>query len=398
MSSLDTMLGQNTIEFLEVTGHDAMALPKDEDGTQDILNMIANMLFRTAESTPSPKNVSATSSNFSKPEYQFIVDLFRDFFGLSEHWVSDRYFAYQLMKHPRARRSSKERQDMNSGFKHFWQELGPGIEATIFYSLDQRLADKKVGKLSEEEQEKIILFANENKNYNWKILQYMGDFWLIDSAAKYEEALNSEAKPYRKIKRNEHSMKFVKNLVHEILRDGKIDPIEKEMAGIFLKERFEGFETLDQSCIDKMYVDISRKDLLFYLALNSRLDGVNVPSKEMSEEVREVREKTNNARKLLSYFGNSEIDSERLALIVQAMSFIGIRGKTNISLMLEGSRYNREDFEKLNLYDVPLLDKYLQNHAFINNCGNPDIELLARHNPRLAIDDIFEENPFETKF
>ena len=379
-------LGQGIVEFLKVTGIDFMDLYKGEreQTPEDIAQIHAFNMFKTAEGTESSGDVRSTSSNFSESEYPFISHFFSTFYGLSERWVAEKFLAYQLSKHPEARKASKEIQKMHSGFRHFFESLPDEIRFTIFGNIDQRMADSELQKFPLEDQERITQYMNENKNCNWRIIYDMLSFWHIDSTSKFNEAMAcSYTEQPRRIERNEHSTKLVKDLVHTIVKDGKIDPLEKEIARVFLGQRFDGFDELTGDCIDRVLEDITRKDMLFYFALSGMLDGVSLPSLDVGHEIREVLDKTEKAKALLGYFGDRGINSEELALVSYAMRMVGIRGKSNLGLVLEGYAYNREDMNSLQLYDVPVLDMYIKNSESIKNCGIKDLEILAKLNPRL---------------
>ena len=174
-------------------------------------------------------------------------------------------------------------------------------------------------------------------------------------------------------------------MVHQVLNDGKIDEIEKDIMKHLLFKRFEGFEEVDQNCIDRMAHDISVKDILFNLALNNRLNGVNVPKTvggELEEEIYRLPEKADRAKALLSPFDGQRIDSESLHLIVYALhNMVGIRGLSNCGIVLSDYGVDEEQLKRIGLHDMPAVAMLSEELDYLGKCEYPEIRALVRANP-----------------
>lgn len=381
-------LGRDISWLLKVAEktEDSRVVPlSDNGGVKDLCSIHILNLLRIAEKTEPDETTISTPYNFSQKEYKFIVNLFDKFFNLQEDWVLGRIIGYYTMRYPEERFSSPKLQKLYAGFMDYWYGLSDISKIIILNSFDAELAYKAIEKIEEKKQERIIQYIEDNKFQNWKIINTFARSWFITFTEQYSEALKQKPALYTpKLKRNQHSTMFVKAVAHELMKDQKIDSFEKEAASLWLQKRFESFETLTDSCIEEMVkTDISRKDTLFYLALTGKLDNTEVPLGVL-DEVADVKDKTEKAKTIMKQFEGSKIDFEELNLIAYALSIIGIRGKANIELTLSGYNFDKEDFERLRLHNVKILNDYIKNPSSLKKCGISELEYIANRNPHIS--------------
>ena len=398
-NKFDAELGDKLVNFLEVRHRDLMKLRKLETSQEidDIATLMAFNFFSHAEKTVPEKGTRTISANITESEYDFIKHFFSTFFGLSCEWTENRFISYQLMKHPRAIALSDEAKRMQAGFKNFFESLAEGPQYTIFYNRDQRLADARLRKLPEKDQERIIEYVSQHKNYNSKVLSDLLGLWHIHNPLMFAESLGckSTAQP-RMIVDNEHSSNIKKDLVHVISKGG-IDPLEEYLSEVCLRSRFEGCDDAGTKYIPETYETVKKEDMLFYLALNGGLDWISSAGiAGLQSEMNAISEKTKKAIALLKYFGSEKINAEDLAIASYGMRMIGIRGESNLGLALGEKFKNCRGFENIGGYDVEPLANYKINAESILTCRVPDLEKLAKANPKLTMSSFKEgENPFE---
>ena len=368
---------------------DMRIVPSDDSGDEKTVAAIHLInLLKIAETTmPESREMKVTPTGISEVEYDFIVRLFGDFMNLSKEWVDGRLIAYSLMKVPEIRSKSEGMQKLYAGLRDFLSGLSNGTKMIILYSLNPQHVCSTLEKKIKDDRtlEAAYNYINKNKDQEWSILQNIDDCWYIAFPEQYAEARLVKPSVYLpKIKKTEPAIKMVKGYVHQVLKDGKIDDIEKEIMREFLLKRFEGFEKVDQHCVDKMYHDISVKDVLFNLALNGRLNGITVPPtiNHLSEEiVYKIPQKVERARKLLSAFEGKKIDNEIIHLAVYALqNIVGIRGLTNCELVLSDYDVSREQLEKIGLHDMPAIKK-LSSPNYLKECEFDELKELAIANP-----------------
>ena len=364
--------------------------PMDDKGDEKTVAAIhAINLFKMAETTmPESGATYVTPTGISEVEYKFFVRLFDEFMNLKKDWVDGRLFAYSLMKVPRIRKESEGMQKLYAGFRDFLGDLSKGTKILIMNSLDPQQACSKLEKMVKNERalESAYNYIQKNKDQEWNILQTVDDCWGMVFPEQYSEAMSAKPQIYLpKIQRTELAVKFVKGMVHQVLEDGRIDEVEKEIVRNLLLKRFEGFEDVSQHCIDQMYHDISVKDVLFNFALNGKLNGINVPPtiKQLSHEIIfKIPEKVERAKNLLREFEGKKIDSETLHLAAYALqNIIGIRGVSNCKLALSDHDVSREELEKIGLHDMPAIKKLNENPVYSRNCEFWEIKALATENP-----------------
>ena len=362
--------------------------PLDDKGDERTVAAIhAINLLKIAETTMPESGVHATPTGISEVEYKFLVNLFDDFMGLPKEWFDGRWVAYSLMKSPEIRMGSEGMQRLYSGFRDFFQDLNKRTKFLILNSFDQEKAYSVLRRATKNDAtlEKALNYIQNNRGQNWSILHTVDDCWGIVFPEQYYEALRAKPQIYLpKIQKTEAAVKLVKGNVHQVLKDGKIDEIEKEIVRDLLLKRFEGFEEINEHCIDQMYSDISVKDILFNLALNGRLDHVDVPPtiSELEAEIIKISDKAKKAKNLLRSFEGKVIDRESLPLAVYALQYIiGIRGPSNCELVLADYGVSHDALENLKLHDMPAIKKLAEDPEYLANCEFPEIKALALANP-----------------
>ncbi len=380
---LDEELSQSSV----LTGRplDMRIVPAGDKGDETTVEAIHAMnMLRIAEE----------SEGISQVEYNFLVELFNNFGGLSKEWFDGRLYAYSLLKNPRVRKQSEGMRRLYAGFKDFFVGLTSPTKWAILNSQGENAACDELEKNLGDESAIADFYAhvnkqkdhlNQNKGQDWSILNAVDDCWYILFQGQYGETEGIKPQVYLpKIQKTEPAMKLVKGLVHQVLNDGKIDEMEKEIMRELLFKRFDGFGTVDQACIDKMAYDISVKDILFNLALTGSLNDVEIPrgvSGEFMEEMFKIPEKVDKAKKLLGKFGTG-IDDESLHLAVYALqNMIGIRGLTNCGLILSDCGVESERLEKMGLHDMPAIKDLSQDMDYLSQCEYDVIRKLVQANP-----------------
>lgn len=363
--------------------------PDDKGDEKTVAAIHTINLLNIAETTmPDSKDTYVTPTGISEVEYKFLVRLFKEFMDLPKEWIDGRLFAYSLMKAPEIRKESEGMQKLYAGFRDFFGNLSIGTKILIMNSLDPQQAYSKLEKMTKDERvlESVYKYVQKNKGQKWSILQTVDDCWGMVFNDQYSEALSAKPQVYLpKIQRTEPAVKLVKGMVHQVLEDGRIDDVEKEIVRNLLLKRFDGFEDVSQNCIDNMYHEISVKDMLFNFALSGKLDGVNVPqtiSKLTNEIIFKIPQKVERAKSLLREFEGRKIDSELLHLAVYTLqNIIGIRGLSNCELMLSDYNVSRKELEKIGLHDMPAIKKLHEDPDYPIKCEFPEIQALARENP-----------------
>lgn len=368
---------------------DMRIVPADDAGDEKTVSAIHAMnLLNIAERTmPESGDVYATPTGISQVEYDFLVGLFNKFGGLSKDWFDGRLQAYSLLKNPKIRKESQGMQKLYAGFRDFFGDLTLPTKLVILNSWGQSEACKAIEEKIKDEKalEKIYNHMTENRDQDWSVLKTVDDCWYILFKEQYEEMNGVKSQVYLpKIKKTESAVKLVKGMVHQVLKDGRIDDIEKEIVKNILLKRFEGFDTVDQHCIDKMSDDISVKDILFNLALTGRLDGVNVPKMggELEGEIYKIPAKVERVKALLGQLGSEKVDNERLHLMVYALqNMIGIRGLSNCGLILSDYGVESQQLQDLGLHDMPAVRQLSEDMDYLRKCEYPEIRALVQANP-----------------
>jgi len=382
-------LGNDISHLLHVArkSDDSRIVPGDQEGGEKTIAAVhAINLLNIAESTrPEDSDTLVTPYGLSEKEYAFLDNLFIKFMGCPENWLLGRAIGYLALKYPDERKTSPGLQKYYSGFMDFFSGLSGISKIIILNEIDPELAVKTVEEHSSNPdfQEKAYTFLDKNKGMNWRLINNIAPFWMIATPEQYADAVKCTSEIYEpRIRRTEPAMKMIKGIVHEIVKDGKIDDVEKDVARAFLSKRFEGFDTLDKQCIDKMLVDISRKDVLFYMAMYNMLYGITPPSPAVKNEIIEVGQKANDIKELLNHFSGRGIDKENLHLVCYALQNIaGIRGPTNTSLVLADCGVSYEQLQVIGLHDVPEMQNLATDPLnYFQNCKIPGIKELVGMN------------------
>lgn len=410
---------------------DARVVPGELIGDGLITNAHAWKLLSIAEESKPEEGVETTPWNYSVVEHGFLTELFTDFLGMPENWFLGRALGYAFMHFDKERNNSPHLQKLYSGFGNFFESLDLKTRAlALSYSPSEQ--DKFIQKhfQKEEDQLEVLDHISKNKDQNWSCLYddiapLFGILWedQLVEAQRYCPSLQgitvgepkdtgfSPKQLTNKIKKTKSSILMLKGIVHKLAKTEfvdetdpekpkrvVIDNFEKETLGKLIAHNFEGFNELIPPCIDDMFEDISRKDILFYFALTGRFEGANIPytieynsrhtgiTKKiiLQEEVAEVIDKVKRTKKLLSAFEQKPIDKESLGLISYALNYIiGIRGLTNCSLMLQEYNFNEDELEEIGLHDVPELKPVTENINYsFRRCTIPGIQEIVVANPQ----------------
>ncbi len=410
---------------------DSRIIPDNlEGGEETIASFHFINLLKIAEKTK-PENplVEVTPWNYSKVEDDFLKYLFSGFLGMDEKWFLGRAIGYALMHFSEERENSPHLQRFYRGYADFFESLSTASKMLMLSENTVEL-DKLIQGLfpDGDDQVRAYEYVARNKGQNWGIIHHAGPFWYVLLDEQFLEVRNhcpslhgvvarsasgEQCKPETyepKIKRTDSAVKTLKGIVHEMTKtkfmdefdpespaEIVIDKTEKDITGKLMKKRFEGFGELTVPCIDEMLDDVSRKDILFYLALTNRIGGVNVPPAfeyksintgavktiNLANEIYEVQDKVDRTAKLLKVFEGKPVDSESLHLISYALHYIiGIRGLENCSLILQEYGVEKEQLEKMGLHDVPAMAPLSRNIDYsFKNSKVPGIKELVSANP-----------------
>ena len=375
---------------------------------------VSRMLDICEASNPDDIDVSATPSGLSVVEYKFMDDFFNNL-GMKQDWLFQKAARFISLKYPEERQKSPHLQELYSGFGYFLESLSPEARMLMLAPSQQ---EAFIDSVYDNDDAKIAAYdAVENmRDHNWAIINNLGPLWLVNFPEQFEEAErycpsiwnakhgeNSGAiqpKPYsRKLQKTDELMKFVKAVVHEMAKtvvpdpenpdlEIAIDATEKESLSKLLDQRCEGFDTLDERCVDRMLVDITRKDLLAHLAITGRLAGVSVPKKfeyegrliNLGKEIYDVGEKADSMQKMLKVFEGKPMDRESMNLVLYAAhNIFGIRG-SNCELLLEPCEIDEGMIKKAGLHDMPEMHKMNEELDYFRKSNVPGIKELVRLN------------------